>query len=75
MNYTLEQVKAAVDSHTEKIKQQIDGSQRGDAVDLTADLIKLNQVEQAGEALKHSITGYLTELANNPTTQERKQYE
>ena len=58
--YTLEQVKAAVDSHTAKIKQQINNSQRVDAIDLTVDLIKLSQVEQAGEALKQSIIEYLT---------------
>ena len=61
--YSWEQIEKAIDSHKEKIIEQINKQESlgiSEAVDLTSKLIQIGKIEQANNALKDSIKKFLT---------------
>ena len=63
--YTWEEIENAIDSHKNKIIENInkqEGLGVSDAVDLTSRVIQIGKVDQANEALKNSIKFFLMGL-------------
>ena len=63
MKYTLEQIMSAIDSHAEKVIEQIEKQETlgaGDVADVTSKTLQISKVKQRLENIKLSITRELT---------------